>query len=103
MCTCGSMIPIICRLASAAQKSASAVRENPAATRSRGRTGFGARHIRTAASASTNIQPATAPARPGSAYMMRLTTTPQIAGPTTRPCASATRSSVSRSATRTMT
>ena len=41
------------------------------------------------ASASTNIQPAIAPAIPGSAYITRLTTTPQMAGPTTSPCASA--------------
>ncbi len=93
----------ICRLASVAKKSARAATANPAAARSRGRIGSRARQTRTAASASTNIQPATAPARPGSAYIIRLTATPQIAGPTTSPCASATRSSVSRSATRTTT
>ena len=45
----------------------------------------GARQMRTAARASTNIQPVTPAESPGSAYITRLTTTPQIAGPTTSP------------------
>ena len=93
----------ICLLASAAQKRASTTRVNLATVSIRGRIGSAERQPSTADSPSTNTQPAIAPGIPGSAYITRLTTTPQIAGPTTSPCASASRWSVSRSATRTIT
>ena len=52
---------------------------------------------------SMTAQPTAAPAIPGTAYMTKLTISPQSAGPTTRPCARADNSSSWRSAVRTTT